>query len=179
MWTSINQATSERDAVNFQQEFTDAMKSWENSLLAGNPGNSHAIVDDVVRRWRVFIDRLKGESDAIMSNEHVMESLGEQVYMNEDEKQTLDKLRKQAITRSDQSDSVNPKIRGSPYTNILGLRRVFRDSTRLNILIASIVFGLLAIGALGTLTYGIYISPSSSSSNHAHGGQRANNKTNR
>jgi tetraacyldisaccharide 4'-kinase len=52
------------------------------------------------------------------------------------------------VTRSDQVSSVNPKITSTPSTNILWLNRVFRKSTRLYLLIFSIIFGTLAAAGL-------------------------------
>ncbi len=64
---------------------------------------------------------------------------------------TLADLQAQAVTRTEQADSVNPKVTPSPYVNILGLQRTFRDSTRQGLLLASIVIGALALIALGFL----------------------------
>jgi len=48
---------------------------------------------------------------------------------------------------------VNPKITQSPYVNILGLRRNFRQSTRVGLIVASSIFGALALGMLGYAGY--------------------------
>ena len=172
-WTATQQASAEKQAADFKQEFGAAIEAWQNAILSGRVGNSQAIVEDVVRRWRLSVDRLKAQSDSILSSETTMESLGALASQTADKKEILAKLRAQAITRVDQADSVNPKVRGSPYTNILGLQRTFRESTRINIIVASFVFGGLALGALGALAYGIATVRDSgtSLSENQHGGR--------
>jgi phage-related minor tail protein len=64
-------------------------------------------------------------------------------------KHELQEVRSKQITRDEQAGSVNPKITQSPYVNILGLRRNFRYNTRVGLIVASVAFGALALGALG------------------------------
>jgi len=139
------------------QEFNDKLAAWTNAVKSGAPtaANSQAAVEDVVRRWQQSLAALQNQSDSIMSNDNAMDELGQLANQVADEKVTLRQLRSLAVTRDKQSDSVNPKVRASPYTNILGLNRVFRDSTRFSIMMASIVFGVLSLGSLGYLAYSV------------------------
>ena len=152
-WTDQNQRDAEQEAAGFEAELNEKWAAWANGLVAGNPGSGQAAVEDVIRRWRKSLEALKGQSDAIMSDDSVLDSLGQLANQVADEKRTLAKLRSESGTREEQSDSVNPKVRPSPYTNILGLQRTFRSSTRFSILIASIVFAVLAICAVAYLAY--------------------------
>jgi hypothetical protein len=165
----MEQASAESQAEKFQQEFRDSMETWKNSALSGSSGISkaQAQAEEVVRKWGNFVNQLKTQSDVIMSNELTMENLGELITQNSSEKQTLLSLRNEENTRADQADSVNPKVRGSPYTNVLGLQRTFRDSTRTNILIVSVMFGLLALGSIGVMTAGFIRSSNNKSSGSA------------
>lgn len=161
-WSSMEQSSAESKVSKFQQEFHESMEKWKNAALSGTLGNSQAVAEDVVRRWRVFVEQLKTQSDVIMSSELTMERLGELITQNSIEKETLFSLRNEENTRDNQADSVNPKVRGSPYTNVLGLQRTFRDSTRTNILIVSVMFGLLTLGSIGIMTAGFIRSNKSS-----------------
>lgn len=171
-WTLTDQAAAEKVAHNFESEFNDKMTAWRNALLSGGQGQGQGqgAVDDVLLRWRQSVNSLKSQSEIILSSESVMDSLGTLANEIADEKNTLQRLRNEAVTRSDQSDSVNPKVRGSPYTNILGLQRTFRESTRFNILMVSILFGILALGALGALVVAIVQSGSIATNGFQQGG---------
>lgn len=136
-------------------EFNEKWEAWRNAVRSGQPNSGQAAVEDVVRRWQQSLNALKTQSESVMSNDTVMDGLGQLAVQVAEQKATLRKLRSEAGTRSDQADSLNPKVRSSPYTNLLGLNRVFRDSTRTGILIASIVFGSLALGSLGFLVYSV------------------------
>lgn len=139
------------------QEFNEKYTAWVNNVQAGNPGQSQAAVEDVLRRWRQYSEELRAQSETVMSNEGVMDALAMLVSQVADEKSTLAKLQSEAVTRTDQADTLNPKTRPSPYTNILGLQRTFRGPTRTGVLIASIVFGVLALAVLGFLTYRVVV----------------------
>ena len=159
-WTAQQQAEADAEVAAFIIEFDEKWLAWRAAIQSGVPTAStgQAAVEDVVRRWQQSLAQLKGQSDIIMSNDNTMDELGQLAVQVAEEKNTLRKLRSEAGTRTDQADSVNPKSRASPYTNLLGLDRVFRSSTRFGILIASIVFGVLALGTLGFLIYRIVIS---------------------
>lgn len=156
-WTAQNQADAEQRSAAFRAEYAEKMEAWKNSTLSVDPraAANQAAVADVLDRWQKSLNSLQAQSDHIASNENLMDSLGQLATQVAEEKVTLQKLRGEAGTRSDQADSVNPKVRGSPYTNILWLNRTFRDSTRSGILAASIVFGTLSLGALGYLVYSV------------------------
>lgn len=156
-WTEQNQRDAEHGAEGYSTEFNEKWTAWRNAIQAGVPtvASNQAAVEDVVRRWQQSLAALKSQSDAITSNENVMDELGQLAVQVAEEKTLLRKLRSEAGTRIDQADSVNPKVRSSPYTNLLGLNRVFRDSTRFGILMASIVFGILSLGSLGFLVYSV------------------------
>jgi hypothetical protein len=155
-WTAANQTAAQQVADNFASEYASAVDAWTVALRSG--GNSVAAkgrVTDLVGRWRQSVNDLEQQSDGIMSDQTAMDQLGQLATQVAQERGTLAKLRSEAGSRSVQSDSVNPKAKTSPYTNILGLRRTFRESTRLGILIASLVFGVLALVALGFLGYAL------------------------
>ena len=153
-WTATNQAEALQQANNFKTEYQNAMEAWVNSIQA-NPANINAAVPgaltDVLQRWNQFVSILQSNSDSILSDENTMETSFGLLSTLADKKRELASLRNKAITRADQADSVNPKIRSSPYTNLFGLHRVFRDSTRQSLLITSIVFGLGTLAAGGLL----------------------------
>ena len=90
-----------------------------------------------------------------LSDQGVMDMLGAMVAEVEEQKQILESLQSEAGTRGGQADSLNPKVRPSPYTNILGLQRTFRTGTRTGILILSIVIGALSLATLGYLVYNV------------------------
>lgn len=157
-WSSTYQSEAEAKAAAFQTEYAAALEAWRTSLLSGQgQGGQAARTKDVVFRWQSFVNTLQSNSEAMLSSENTMESLGLLASQISDEKQQLEKLRNKAITRWDQADSVNPKIRGSPYTNLLGLHRTFRDSTRFGLLMASIGFGVGALGALGVFVADVFV----------------------
>ena len=158
----------------FATEFGEKWMVWRSAIQSGAPtaATAQAAVEDVVRRWQQSLTQLQGQSELIMSNDTTMDELGQLAVQVAEEKNTLRKLRSEAGTRADQADSVSPKVRASPYTNLLGLDRVFRDSTRFGILIASIVFGVLALGTLGFLIYQVVVSESTPSYISSGGGAR-------
>jgi len=156
-WTAQNQADAEQRSASLRKEYAEKMEAWKNITMSSDPRAvaNQAAVAEVLDRWQKSLNALQSQSDHIMSNENLMDGLGQLATQVAEEKVTLQKLRNEAGTRSDQADSVNPKIRGSPYTNILGLNRTFRGTTRSGILAASIVFGALSLSALGYLVYGV------------------------
>lgn len=172
-WTEQEQVAATKAYTDLLREYAEKNDAWRNSVLSGSTSPvGQAAVEDVVRRLRQNISNLQANSEVIMSNDSVMESLSQLAAQVADEKETLKRLRSEAVTRENQSDSVNPKVRGSPYTNMLGLHRTFRSSTWYAILIASIVFGLLALVAFGTFVYGIISSGSLMPEGYVHAGGR-------
>ena len=152
-WSAEQQLDAEMQLAAFAAEFTGAYEAWESAAIGGNSDQGEAHMADVLRRWRAFTNTLQSQSDSIIENQGVMSRVGELLTELGDQKGVLKRLQSEAGTRANQADSLNPKIRQSPFTNILGLQRTFRDSTRVSILIASIVFGILAIGTRGFLVY--------------------------
>ena len=154
-WTAQDQAKAEAEAAENLQDARAKYEEWQNAIRSGKAifGTEHAALKESLRLWNTRIDHLKSRSDAITSNESVMDGLGQLVSKLAEDRTIFNTLTEEAATRTDQANSVNPKIRQSPYTNILGLNRIFRPSTQFGILIASIVFGILALIALGYLVY--------------------------
>jgi hypothetical protein len=148
-WSAANQIERKAQAAYYKDNFDTKMAQIRDEIKASGAPVSIEPLGDLMRRWSVFVNTLQTDSDTIASNENAMESLSLLAAQNADYKAQLSELRNQALTRSDQADSVNPKIRSSPYTNLLGLHRVFRDSTRFGLLMSSIVFGVGALVAGG------------------------------
>jgi len=154
-WTAQDQIKAETEAAESLHDAQKKNEEWLNAIRSGKPifGTEHAALKESLRQWNTRIDHLKSRSDAITSNESVMDSLGQLVSKLAEERATFRTLSEEVTTSTEQASSVNPKIRQSPYTNILGLNRIFRPSTQFGILIASIVFGILALIAMGYLVY--------------------------
>lgn len=156
-WTKERQDAAQKKIAEFAEEYQATMSQWQNAVQSGQSTQGEAAVQDVLRRWRQFTIDLQTQSSAATQNQAVMDLLAQLVTDVGEQKKILAELESEAVTRVDQADSLNPKVRNSPYTNILGLQRTFRDSTRTAILIASIIFGVLALGVLGFLIYQIII----------------------
>lgn len=127
-------------------QVNSAFEAWENSLRSGQQNQSQAALEEVLRQWRASIAQLRGTSDSLMMSEGELDSMGSTIRELTDLQSTLKKLQSENVTRVDQAVSVNPKVTASPYTNILGLQRTFRPSTRTGLLIAAIVFAVAAFG---------------------------------
>jgi hypothetical protein len=159
-WTKERQDSAQKQISEFLVEYQNTMDLWKNSVQAGQSTQGEAAVQDVLRRWRQFTTNLQEQSTSATTNQSIMDILGQLVSDVGEQKQILAELESEAITRVDQADSLNPKVRNSPYTNILGLNRTFRESTRMAILIASVVFGVLALATLGFLVYQMIVNGS-------------------
>jgi hypothetical protein len=157
LWTAANQQAAQTKLSEFSSEFNTAVEAWRNAVQSGAPGQTEAATQDVLRRWREYIELLKVQSDGAVANEGIMDGLSTLVDQLNQEKSVLAKLQSEAGTRTDQADTVNPKVRNSPYINILGLQRLFRSSTRTSILIAAIIFAVLAIAVIGFLVYRVVV----------------------
>lgn len=156
-WTKERQDAAQQKISEFIEEYQTTMTQWKNAVQAGQGTQGEAAVQDVLRRWRQFTLDLQEQSAAATQNQAVMDILAQLVSDVGEQKKILAELESEAATRVDQADSLNPKVRNSPYTNILGLNRTFRDSTRTGILIASIIFGVLALGVLSFLVYQVVV----------------------
>jgi hypothetical protein len=152
-WTQEQHDAAQKRVADFIAEYSSTVEQWRNSVQAGQATQGEAAVQDVLRRWRQFTLDLQEQSAAATANQGTMDLLGKMVTEVTEHKKILAELESEAATRVDQADSLNPKVRASPYTNILGLQRTFRDSTRTAILIISIVFGVLALATMAYLIY--------------------------
>ena len=159
-WTKERHIAAQKTIGDFVTEYQSTMDQWKNSVQAGQSTQGEAAIQDVLRRWRQYTMDLQAQSAAATANQSVMDLLAQLVGDVSEQKKILAELEGEAATRIDQADSLNPKVRNSPYTNILGLQRTFRDSTRTAILIACVIFGVLALGALSFLVYQVVTNPS-------------------
>lgn len=87
--------------------------------------------------------------EAVRRSQADITKVSEKAATLAESQQTLQDLLAKQGTRDEQASSVNPKVTQSPYVNILGLRRNFRQNTRVGLIVASVAFGVLALGALG------------------------------
>jgi hypothetical protein len=152
-WTPEKQANANEKMLFFEQEFDTAITAWVNGIQTNNPQQFQHQVEEILRKWRAFTDNLQMESEAVMANQGVMDILANLVGEMSEQKRILARLQSESITREDQASSLNPKNANSPYTNILGLQRSFSSATRTAILIAAIVFGVIALVLLGAVGY--------------------------
>ena len=150
-WTEDLHTQAEKRLDGFVAEFGDAIAAWKSAAAAGNSDQGQARVDDVLRRWRDFTGQLQAGSLMATADGSAMEHLTARLAEVSELRDTLSKLQGRVLTRTEQADSLNPKVTPSPYVNILGLQRTFRDSTRTGLLIASIVIGVIALAVLGFL----------------------------
>ena len=157
-WTAQQQAIAKAKMAEFSAEFNAAYEAWRNGVQSGAPAQTEAAVEDVLRRWRDYLEQLRIHSDAAIANEGAMEELAAAVQRLQEERSELERLQSEAATRTEQAASLNPKTRASPYTNLLGLQRIFKAPTRTGILIAAVVFAVLALAVLGFLVYQVVVS---------------------
>ena len=160
--------TMEKSFENAEAQLTQAYMDWIGALInaAREPSanmNTIATVaesrfQETLSQFRATVNSMLESADNTANSGSVMDRLNQMVETLSQEKQILARLQSEAGTRVDQADSLNPKVRPSPYVNILGLERTFRDSTRIGILIAGIVFGVLALAAMGFLIYQVVAS---------------------
>ena len=143
----------------FGAEFAEAQESWRSAIMAGSGAAiAQTRVDDVLRRWRAFVNGLERQTEATIAQDGVMTRLSDMLAEAEEQRAVLARLQSEAGTRADQADSLNPKVRASPYTNIMWLQRTFRGSTRTGILIASVVLAVVAAAALAFLVWRVVAS---------------------
>ena len=158
-WTQELHVAAQARLNGIAQEYQTALAAWQNGVQAGNPAQYEAQVQDILRRWRQFTNDLQAQSEAATANQGVMDILGQLVAEVGDQQQVLARLRSEAGTRADQADSLNPKVRPSPYTNILGLQRTFRESTRTAIFWIAVAFGALTLALGAYMAVQIFIQP--------------------
>jgi hypothetical protein len=155
MWTAELQRAEEAKSAAFAAEFRTAMEAWKNQVQSGQPDAGKSIAAAVLERWRGNSIGLQNRSEQVAES-GLLQELGTLSMEVIEQRQQLDQLKGELGTRVDQAISVNPKVRSSAYTNILGLNRIFRSSTWWNLVVASTIFGVLAAGMLGFLVYQIF-----------------------
>ena len=155
MFSAENLAEVKATQANFEQEFQAAVANWSNLVQSGgNSAQGQTVAEDVLRRWRAHNEMLRDRAQASSQGDATsLDMLYTLIGEMEEQKAVLAELQSRAGSSVEQASSVNPKVRSSPYTNLLGLDRVFRPSTRTNIIIATIVFAVLALGVLGWIVY--------------------------
>jgi hypothetical protein len=150
-WTKEKQAQAEMDTMTFAGEFHVAYELLKEKISTGASDDEvmalFIAVSEVLRRWRAHSDSLQTE---VMDPAYLDELQRNLVELG-DQRGILARLESEAGTRTDQAASVNPKVTQSPYTNILGLQRIFRAETRTGLLVAGIVFAVLAVAGLAFL----------------------------
>jgi hypothetical protein len=163
MWDAHKQSKAQEDFDRAVAGFEQAMGAWKDALRTGNTTQAtiaEAAVEEVLREWRQYITTLREQVAIASSTDHDgINTLSQRVQDLMEQKSMLAKLQSERVTRDEQATSVNPKTVPSPYTNILGLQRTFRNSTRQGIIIAAIVFGLVALGILGYVIYAMVVTP--------------------
>jgi hypothetical protein len=152
-WSTEQQDSATAQMQQFEQQFITAYEAWVNGIQTNNPQQFEQQVQEVLRKWRAFTEQLQTQSESVMANQGVMNVLADLVEEMSEQKRILERLRSESVTREDQASSLNPKNTNSPYINILGLQRSFSSATRTAILIAAIVFGVIALVLLGTIGY--------------------------
>jgi hypothetical protein len=166
MWDTHKQSKAEENFNLAVAGFNRALGEWNAALQTGNTTQAtiaEAAVEEVLRSWRQQLTVLREQAASAMSgDESGLNALSQRAADLMEQRSVLAKLKSEHVTRDEQAASVNPKTVPSPYTNILGLQRTFRPSVRQGIIIASIVFGLLALGVLGYVIYAMVVTPAAS-----------------
>lgn len=127
--------------ASFRSQYT----TLHTAALTAGPGQAAAItgLQGLLDTWN------KEVQNSITESQTDITKVSEKAATLAENQHTLKELLAKQGTRDQQASSVNPKITQSPYVNILGLRRNFRHNTRVGLIVASAVFGILALGALG------------------------------
>jgi len=153
-WTPKQQAETERILAEFERSYDGAYEDYVTALKSGGGAvAAKGKAESIISSWWSKVQDLQAQSDLMSSQQNSLDTLGQLATQITEERTALKELRSEANTRGYQADSVNPKITGSPYTNILGLRRSFRETTRMAILVMSIIFGVLALVLLAVVVF--------------------------
>jgi hypothetical protein len=153
-WTPKQQAETERILADFERSYDGAYDEYVTALQSGAGAvAAKGKAESIISSWWSKVQDLQAQSDLMSSQQNSLDTLGQLATQITEERTALKELRSEANTRGYQSDSVNPKITGSPYTNILGLRRSFRETTRMAILVMSIIFGVIALALLAVVVF--------------------------
>ena len=159
-WTQAQQDNMSQSLNAIMKEYHDAHAAWTSSVATAslNPGLQADVatqkgrLDAALLNWRAFVDNARSTSESAAANGSSLDELSRLASQVADEKEALRRLRSEHGTRSEQ---IKPKIAPSPYINILGLRRSFRHNTKVGLIVASVLFGTLALGSMGYLLYSI------------------------
>lgn len=154
-WTDQQQQSADAAITGYIEEYVGKLFEWGSATQSGNAAQGQAAIEDVLRRWRGYTETLQAQALHSVDESQTMDKLREVVSSMNDERALLKRLQSEAGTRTEQADSVNPKVTESPYVNILKMQRTFSGAARTGILIAAIVIGILALGFLGFLIYRI------------------------
>jgi hypothetical protein len=149
----LTSASAAQQSDAFKQQFQTEYEAWRNGIQAGQPAQYEASVNSILDKWWAFTNQLSAQVES--DQDGTSSTVADLVKDLETQKQVLAELESEAGTRGDQADSVNPKSKPSPYTNILGLQRTFRESTRSNIFVATLVFAALALVAVAALVFSV------------------------
>ena len=160
-WNADQQTKYSEARDNLIAEYSAAFTTWTNTIqdsardpsLQQNTDRAAAQVGSVLQKMRVYMKDLQATSSASIEQDDMLQKINDLATQIAEEKTTLAKLRGESRTRDEQAHSLNPKATPSPYTNLLGLHRIFRDSTRFTIMMLSIVFGALTLGIGAYLIY--------------------------
>lgn len=147
----LTSETASKQSDNFKQQFETEYEAWRNGIQAGQPAQYESSVNAILDKWWAFTNQMSAQVESEQDGTSII--VADLVRELETQKRVLADLQSESITRGDQADSVNPKSKPSPYTNILGLQRTFRESTRSNIFIATLIFASLALIAVAALVY--------------------------
>ena len=163
MTWSAEQQTQYSEALEaLISEYSEAFTTWTNSIqdsardpsLQSYADRAAAQVASVLQKLRVFSKDHQKISSAAIEQGGVLQKLNDLAAQIAEEKTLLAKLRSESGTRHEQT---SPKATPSPYINILGLHRTFRESTRFTIMIVSILFGVLGLVLAIYMVYMIYM----------------------
>lgn len=152
--TAAYLSTAEQRAREFKTEFDTLFTAYQNQIQSGASAQAAVgAIDNLLTRWRSFTNELRQVSETSSADGGAFDEASRVAAQLAELKQIAASYQSEAGTRIKQGDSLNPKSVPSPYTNILGLQRTFRASTRTGILIAAVIFSVLALGVLGFLVY--------------------------
>jgi len=156
-WTRDNHISAHNDLRRYVNELDSSINAWKASVQA--TANADEIlarknsVNQTLNNLRTLVNSLRARSEELTANGTAIDDIARLAAEVAEEKEKLRRLKEKRGTRVEQAHSVNPKITSSPFVNALWLRRNFRENTRIGLIIASAVFGIVAFGAMGFLVY--------------------------
>jgi hypothetical protein len=161
-WTREHQEEKRARLIELNNSVASNIESWKSSVQTAM-GNTEAVdvtskkqvVDGSVRQFREFVNELRTRSEQVTANGTTMDDIARLAAEVAEEKENLRRLKEKQGTRTEQAQSVNPKVTQSPFVNALWLRRNFREDTRIGLIVASVVIGILALGSMGFLIYSV------------------------